>query len=204
MMTSPTGSTRITDKRTAPPDRIRRRGFTLLELITVMVLLAAVIAISMPSLRNFFKSRNLVEESRRMLALTEFARREAVSTGIPIQMRMDLDRRLLSIQREDGYTNNFRAMPGPFMWDENLNLDFDQSIPIYGNVYIVTFLPDGTMAPEAPQSWRIWHDSDEERAFTIAKLPGQIQYSLLTANDPSLAYLNPTNQINQSGRIHLR
>lgn len=66
--------------------KISQRGFTLIELIFVMALLATVMAIAAPKLSRFVQGRDLTEESRRFLALTRYARSEAVSQGIPMAL----------------------------------------------------------------------------------------------------------------------
>ena len=65
---------------------MRQRGFTLIELIFVMALLAGVMAVAAPQLSRFVQGRDLTEESRRFLALTRYARSEAVSQGIPMEL----------------------------------------------------------------------------------------------------------------------
>ena len=59
-------------------------GFTLVELILVMVLLAIVIAVAAPSLSQFFHSRSLESEAQRFMALTRAAQARAVSEGVPM------------------------------------------------------------------------------------------------------------------------
>lgn len=66
-----------------PSTRRAAAGFTLVEFILVMGLLAAVMAVAAPSLSRFFRNRSLAGEAGRLLALTEFARGEAVSQGMP-------------------------------------------------------------------------------------------------------------------------
>lgn len=63
------------------PDR--STGFTLVELILVMGLLAAVMGLAAPTLSRYFRGRHLAGEAARLLALTEYARSEAVSRGMP-------------------------------------------------------------------------------------------------------------------------
>jgi type II secretion system protein H len=69
--------------RILPTTRIAAAGFTLVELVLVMGLLTAVMAVAAPSLSRYFRSRSLQDEAGRFLALTEFARDEAVSQGLP-------------------------------------------------------------------------------------------------------------------------
>ena len=69
---------RISSRSGASP-----RGFTLVELILVMALLAATMALSAPSLSRFVHQRYVENEAVRFVAATEYARGEAVSRGVP-------------------------------------------------------------------------------------------------------------------------
>ena len=68
-------------------------GFTLLELILVMVILSTVLAMAAPSLRGFFGSRKTHDEAARLLALTQFARSQAISEGIIYRLNFDTNDR---------------------------------------------------------------------------------------------------------------
>ena len=70
--------------------RRKQEGFTLLELILVMVLLTGVMAVVAPSLSGFFRSAALDEEGRRMLSVIEMTRREAIANGFPTQQHEGL------------------------------------------------------------------------------------------------------------------
>lgn len=77
-----------------PPTQARpNTGFTLIELILVLALLATVLAVSAPSLGRFFRGRELDSETYRLLALTRHAQDRAVSEGIPMLLWLDLDAR---------------------------------------------------------------------------------------------------------------
>jgi prepilin-type N-terminal cleavage/methylation domain-containing protein len=65
------------------------RGFTLLELILVMVILSTVLAMAAPSLRGFFASRKTHDTAAQILALTQFARSQAISEGIVYRLNFD-------------------------------------------------------------------------------------------------------------------
>ena len=66
-----------------------KRGFTLLELILVMVILSTVLAMSAPSLRGFFGSRQTHDTAAQILALTQLARSQAISEGIVYRLNFD-------------------------------------------------------------------------------------------------------------------
>jgi type II secretion system protein H len=67
----------------------RSQGFTLLELILVMVILSTVLAIAAPSLRGFFASRQMQDAAAQILALTQFARSQAVCEGTTYRLNFD-------------------------------------------------------------------------------------------------------------------
>ncbi|MFC1764538.1 GspH/FimT family pseudopilin [Planctomycetota bacterium] len=64
-------------------------GFTLLELILVMVILSTVLALSGPSLRGFFASRKTQDAAAQILALTQLAQTWAVNDGNPVRLSFD-------------------------------------------------------------------------------------------------------------------
>jgi prepilin-type N-terminal cleavage/methylation domain-containing protein len=67
----------------------RDMGFTLLELILVMLILSTVLAMAAPSLRGFFGSRQAQDTAAQILALTQFARSQAISEGVVYRLNFD-------------------------------------------------------------------------------------------------------------------
>jgi type II secretion system protein H len=59
-------------------------GFTLIELIFVLALLAITAVFVAASMGSFFRGRALNFEARRLLSLTQYAQSRAVSEGVPI------------------------------------------------------------------------------------------------------------------------
>src|SRR5262249_21799177 len=78
----------------------RTRGFTLIELMLVMALLAVVLAVSAPSLSKFFKGRTLDSEARRFVSLTRYGQSRAVSEGVPMMLWIDPKERTYGLQEE--------------------------------------------------------------------------------------------------------
>ena len=75
----------------APRPFPRRRAYTLLELVLVMVIFATVMAMAAPSLRGFFASRQTEDAAASIVALTQFARSQAAVEGRPYRLNFDRD-----------------------------------------------------------------------------------------------------------------
>ena len=67
----------------------QQRGFTLIELILVMMLLIIMVTIVTPKLMAFFNGRKLDSEVRQFVALTHYAQSRAVSEGVPMLLWVD-------------------------------------------------------------------------------------------------------------------
>jgi type II secretion system protein H len=81
----------VTDARPA------LRGFTLVELLAVLVIFGLLAAIALPNL-GIRSSRMLDEEARRLASSLEFARQRAVMTGVPHRVLVDLDQAAYRIE----------------------------------------------------------------------------------------------------------
>ncbi len=80
--------------RIADPVRSGRRpasarGFTLIELIIVMLLLAIAAGLVAPRMSSFFRGRALNFEARRLLSLTHYAQSRAIAEGVPVILWLD-------------------------------------------------------------------------------------------------------------------
>jgi len=68
----------------------RQRGFTLIEILAVVAILALVAAFVVPNLSGF-RMRALRGEAQRLAAQLELARQRAIVTGVPHRIWLDLD-----------------------------------------------------------------------------------------------------------------
>src|SRR5213082_1044073 len=98
MMTLPTGS-----KRNKRYEMSHGGAFTLIELVLVMTILLIVFSVALPSLKGFFRGRNLDSEARRFLSLTRYGQSRAVSEGVPMVLWMDPASGTYGLQQESGY-----------------------------------------------------------------------------------------------------
>jgi prepilin-type N-terminal cleavage/methylation domain-containing protein len=64
-------------------------GFTLLELVLVLVLVGVVMAIAAPSLREFISGRKSADAAAQVLALSRYAGTQAAATGLPYRFNLD-------------------------------------------------------------------------------------------------------------------
>jgi prepilin-type N-terminal cleavage/methylation domain-containing protein len=59
-------------------------GFTLIELIIVMMILAIAISFALPSLSSFLRRNQIANASNELMATLSFARTEAIKLGVPV------------------------------------------------------------------------------------------------------------------------
>lgn len=117
-------------------------GFTLVELVLVMVLMSVIAAIVGPSLSRFVKGRSLTEESRRFLALTRYARSEAASLGVPMDLWVNPSDGTYGVQPAQGFESD-KKDPLQFTLAEGLKFDLgDATLGDEGRA-LIHFAADG-------------------------------------------------------------
>ena len=77
-------------------------GFTLVELILVLAILAMMVAFVAPALAKSSRARNLEQEALRFVALTEYARDEAVSQGVEMAIYVDVQAQKYGMEPASG------------------------------------------------------------------------------------------------------
>ena len=82
--------------------RARDHGFTLIELILVMVVICAVLGIAAPSLRGFFISHQATDAARQMISLMQLARTQSISEGRNYRLNFDTQARTYWLTVQDG------------------------------------------------------------------------------------------------------
>ena len=80
------------------------RGFTLLELVIVMVVLCTALAMVAPSLRGFLRGRRIEDAADQIVALTRYARSQAVADATTYLWSYDSSARAHGLSRLEGQT----------------------------------------------------------------------------------------------------
>jgi general secretion pathway protein H len=132
-MTSPTGS---------EPDRPRREaGFTLLELLIVIVILAALVGLSVPQFRSTFRHLQLQVFASEVATLLRYAGRRAVARGEVLRVHFDVEGRSYWLTRDDATSAEEKF--------ERVSDKFGRVASVPGSISVapstreVTFYPDG-------------------------------------------------------------
>ena len=122
------------------------RGMTLLELILVMLILSTVLAMAAPSLRGFFTSRRIDDAAAQILALTQFARSQAISEGIVYRINFDTrDRTYWLTAQKAGVFETLETEFGQvYTLPKDIELELED-VEKKDNDVFLAFTPHGTM-----------------------------------------------------------
>jgi len=173
------------------------------------MLLTVVFTVSAPSLGQGFKSRSTAQEARRMLQPPTTLPPAPPPPPPPLPFLFSLPPSLLSVQREDGYQpgqfgNRTVQTTRPYWISEKHEIIFEIGEPIERDLYVVTFLPDGSLLETSPTSWRIQNRENSEEFYRVAKLQGQLRYLLLRDDDPKNEYIQIPATDTVEGGVYLR
>ena len=170
----------------SPPDR---RAFTLIELVLVMAILIVVLAVSAPSLANFFRGRTLDSEARRFLSLTHYAQSRAISEGIPMQLWIANTARTYGLHADPGYApDDPKAVQYELAPDLQLEITVSTrattstraAAPANANANAATttlrFQPDGFLPPDSPAGIRF--RGADDATLTLAQSRNRLNYEI--------------------------
>jgi prepilin-type N-terminal cleavage/methylation domain-containing protein len=122
-----------------------KTGFTLLELILVMVILSTVLAMAAPSLRGFFASRRSEDTAAQILALTRLARSQAISEGVIYRLNFDTQKRTywLTAQQAGAFEKLDTGFGRVFTLPKDVILELEELEEKDRDVFLA-FTPHGT------------------------------------------------------------
>lgn len=149
----------------AEPRRLdpRRGGFTLIELILVLTLLAVLTSLAAPSLSSFFRGRALDSEARQLLSLTHAAQNRAVSEGFPMLLWVDSQGHDYGVV-EEASAQKADPKAEEFAFDEQLQIEAVGASPLPVNgrsLPAIRFLPDGAIDEASASKVRLTAPSGE-------------------------------------------
>ena len=163
------------------------RGFTLVELIVVMVLLLIVASMVAPRMSSFFRGRALSQEARRMLSLINYGRSRAVAEGVPVLVWIDADKSTYGLDVQPGYQpgsdhlNVYTAEPTlrfeiPATTDAPVSEQGDEQLGLPQGLPAIRFNPDG-FSDEASIR-RIIIRQGDDGALEIVPTPNGLGYEI--------------------------
>jgi len=129
---------------TGPSDETRANGFTLLELIVVLVLVSTVLAMAAPSLRGFVGGRQTANAAAQVLSLTKLARSQAVVQGRVYRLNIDTETKTywLTMQRAGSFVPLGFEHGRRFQFPDGVSVKLE--LPLGNNsASYIQFYPDG-------------------------------------------------------------
>jgi len=150
---------------------------TLIELILVMALLTVLIGIAMPTLTRFFRGRRTQEEARRLLALTRYARSEAMARATPMEVWIDPARRAYGLRPRLEADQDRPPLQYPLA--DGLDLEVDHKQLDGRGQARIEFLSDGTLDEESLASVGIQSgNGGDTEAITLERTESGLGYEI--------------------------
>jgi general secretion pathway protein H len=119
------------------------RGFTILELVLVMLLVSLVMGLAATSLRGFIVGRRNADAAAQVIALAQYGREQAISTGSSYRLNVDTTERAywLTVQKGGDFQELGTEFGRRFNLPEHVEATWLPS-PYAAHDYI-EFFPDG-------------------------------------------------------------
>ena len=142
-----------------------------------MALLAMLLAFAAPSLSRSIRDRHLKQEATRFVALTEYARGEAVSQGVPMIVWIDSEAGRFGAQPKSAYDGDV-TRDREFRLGSEVRLEVAKTALVGGDLTtVIEFAPDGTPETASAESVRLVDRFDA--VVTIARTTDRWGYEIL-------------------------
>jgi len=131
---------------------MRSRGFSLVELIVVLVVIGLSVSLVVPSFSRFSKTIELKGAARKISAILRYCRSEAVNKGQTYQIILDSDLRQVRVQKtesskekEEELKKEEKAVRQMYHLPGGINVkEVDIASPQYSSDYpTIEFYPNG-------------------------------------------------------------
>ena len=158
----------------------------MIELIMVMVILTAIMTVVAPSLNKFFRGTIINDEARRILGVTQFARQEAISSGMPMQVWFDLENQWFGVRELSGLdagagnqsNTDLKSGSHSYQLDSNLEIELDRSTPLNQSMPNMIFYPDGQLDVASLPGFYLKNKKQEEQRLQIIRAPNGLRYEI--------------------------
>ena len=167
------------------------QGFTLLELILVMVLLTGVMAVVAPSLTGFFRSAALDEEGRRVVSIIEMTRREAIANGFPTQLWLDAEKGLYGMRELQGVQAD--VLPGVdemkplgkriYRMPSELVMELNNTSLFASTIASIIYHPDGQLDVNSLSGFFIKNKRKEAQKIQITRSFNGLRFEIRKGNE---------------------
>jgi prepilin-type N-terminal cleavage/methylation domain-containing protein len=142
------------------------RAFTLVELILVMALLCVIFGLATPALTHSMRGRTLKMEATRLLGVIDFARDEAASQAVPMDVWVDSQSGAYGARPKQGY-EDAGAQSKDFTLNRDLHFETAANTKaLVDGTYAVEIEPDGTLDPSSQQTLRIEDQNNNGMSVT--------------------------------------
>lgn len=204
--------------------RRAEKGFTLIELVLVLLLMAAITAIGVPSFRSLYVTSEMQRVSSEFLNTLRYAQQRAILERTPVQVIIDVEnstfwvpveeepdrrhyrsrsRRQRSSRRyESNRARNVRferaqqsRLPEDFIFEFVYNVQEDEEY--FRDEAPVAFMPDGSAVPMFITILRLADDPEDERRLFIKTEPATgriLMHEGRTEEEGALFYEGELNQ----------
>jgi type II secretion system protein H len=131
------------------------RAFTLIEIVLVMALLATLMAVVAPRISGSIRRQNLDQEAVRFVALTEYARDQAVSQGVPMVVWLDAETSEFGAHAKHGFlVREDRSVY--YRLSEDIEFDLRNTVLPGGPQAAIEMGSDGLLATHSlPEVWLV-------------------------------------------------
>jgi type II secretion system protein H len=125
------------------------RAFTLFELVLVLAIIAIVVGVTTLSLSGFVQGRELADTATRFIAVTRYARTQAVCQATVYRLNIDPQQNRWWLTRADDSGTNFVVADSTGDSDATLSdkLQIDCAFPLQAGTQVIDFEPGGKTDP---------------------------------------------------------
>ena len=116
-------------------------GFTLLELVLVMVIVCTMLGIAAPSLQGFFASRRTHDAASQIIAMTRHARSQAIIEGRIYRLNLETDEGSywLTVMDQGVFRNLFNEFGRIFLAPDGTEIELEKESEDISQQYIDFF-----------------------------------------------------------------